>query len=76
MSFLKNLFEKYGRRRKLGDSNMAQSSYQQHHQQPQTSTYRPQFSINQSEASIMTGEAALIMTNSKLHKLNCIRIET
>ncbi len=74
MSFLKNLFEKrrdekYGRRRKLGDSNMAQSSYQQHHQQPQTSTYRPQTSINQSEASIMTGEAALsIMTNSKLHK--------
>ncbi len=70
MSFLKNLFEKrkdkkYGKGHKLGDSNTAQPSYQQQ----QASTYRPQTSINQSEASRMAGEAALSrMTNSKLLK--------
>ncbi len=75
MSFLKNLFEKrkdkkYGKGHKLGDgSTLSQPAYQQQQQldqQPQASTYRPQTSMNQSEASRLAGEAALSrMTNSK-----------
>ena len=68
MSFLKNLFEKrkdkkYGKGHKLGDGNSAQPEYHQ----SQESTYQPQTSINQSEASRMAGEAALSrMTNSMI----------